>query len=219
MFDSVDQISLGLAAVNGMIATATWVPERMQAAADNEASAATDLAEWLVQRGMPFRDAHALVGTLVRKALAGEGSLRALVAADVALGPDAAELVAPGVVGEAASHARWRRARTRGRSDRAIHRAPRSTSRQRWREATRPSTSSSATRSTSPRTSSTSCWSSRLAARITEVEAYTAGRPGESQLPGPNEAQRRDVRTTRAPLRVLRLRDALLRQHRHRCRR
>ena len=80
-----------------MIATATWVPERMQAAADAEATSATDLAEWLVQRGTPFREAHAIVGTLVRRSLAGEGSLRSLVEADPLLGPDAAALVAPGI--------------------------------------------------------------------------------------------------------------------------
>ena len=80
-----------------MIATATFVPERMQAAADAETTAATDLAEWLVQSGMPFRDAHAVVGALVRRTLAGEAPLRDLVAADPALGPDAAALVAPGV--------------------------------------------------------------------------------------------------------------------------
>ena len=60
LFDSVDQIKLGLGAVTGMIATATWVPERMQAAADAETTSATDLAEWLVQRGTPFREAHAV---------------------------------------------------------------------------------------------------------------------------------------------------------------
>jgi argininosuccinate lyase len=97
LFDSVDQVRLGLGAVTGMIATATWVPERMQAAADAETTAATDLAEWLVQRGTPFRDAHAVIGTLVRRALNGEGSLRALVTADPLLGADAAALVAPGV--------------------------------------------------------------------------------------------------------------------------
>jgi argininosuccinate lyase len=97
LFDSVDQIRLGLGAITGMIATATWQPERMQAAADAEASAATDLAEWLVQRGTPFREAHAVVGTLVRRSLAGEGALRALVEEDPQLGADAAALVAPGV--------------------------------------------------------------------------------------------------------------------------
>ena len=96
LFDAVDQIRLGLGAVTGMIATATWVPDRMQAAADAESSAATDLAEWLVQRGTPFREAHAVIGTLVRRALNGEGSLRALVEHDPALGPEAAALVAPG---------------------------------------------------------------------------------------------------------------------------
>jgi argininosuccinate lyase len=80
-----------------MISTATWNAERMQAAADSEVNSATDLAEWLVQRGTPFRDAHALVGKLVRRHLAGEGSLKALAEADPALGPDAAALVAPGV--------------------------------------------------------------------------------------------------------------------------
>ncbi len=97
LFDSVDQIRLGLGAVTGMIATATWVPVRMQAAADAETTAATDLAEWLVVRGTPFREAHALVGALVRRALAGDGSLRSLVERDPLLGADAAALVAPGV--------------------------------------------------------------------------------------------------------------------------
>ena len=97
LFDSVEQVSLGLGAMAGMIATATFLPERMQAAADAEATAATDLAEWLVQGGTPFRDAHAIVGALVRRALAGEASLADLVAADPQLGPEAAALVAPGV--------------------------------------------------------------------------------------------------------------------------
>jgi len=97
LFDAVGQISLALGAMSGMITTATWVPERMQAAADSETSSATDLAEWLVQRGTPFRDAHAIVGVLVRRHLAGEGPLRDLVTAERVLGPDAAALVAPGV--------------------------------------------------------------------------------------------------------------------------
>ncbi len=97
LFDAVDQVRLALGALSGMIATATFVPARMAAAADAETTAATDLAEWLVVRGVPFRDAHGVVGSLVRRCLAGEGSLAALVAADPALGPDAAALVSPGV--------------------------------------------------------------------------------------------------------------------------
>ena len=45
LFDSVDQVALAVAALTGMIATATFVPARMQAAADAETTAATDLAE------------------------------------------------------------------------------------------------------------------------------------------------------------------------------
>jgi argininosuccinate lyase len=97
LFDAVEQMSLALSAMSGMVATATFDAERMQAAADAETTAATDLAEWLVQRGVPFRQAHAVVGALVRRALSGEASLAALVAADPELGPAAAELVRPGV--------------------------------------------------------------------------------------------------------------------------
>jgi argininosuccinate lyase len=97
LFDAVDQVRLALGAITGMIATATFRPERMQAAADAETTSATDLAEWLVERGVPFRDAHAIVGTLVRRLLAGEGTLRDLVSAHAELGAEAAALVAPGV--------------------------------------------------------------------------------------------------------------------------
>jgi argininosuccinate lyase len=97
LFDSVDQVSLALAALTGMIETATFVPERMAAAADAETSAATDLAEWLVGTGVPFRDAHGIVGELVRRHVSTGIPLRELVAADRRLGADAAALVAPGV--------------------------------------------------------------------------------------------------------------------------
>jgi argininosuccinate lyase len=97
LFDAVDQVSLALGALAGMIGTLTFRTEVMAAAADSPAAAAVDLAELLVSNGMPFRDAHAVVGTLVRRSLAGEGSLADLVAANDVLGPDAAALLAPGV--------------------------------------------------------------------------------------------------------------------------
>ncbi len=97
LFDSVEQVALAVAALSGMIATATFMPDAMQAAADEETTAATDLAEFLVRAGMPFREAHAVVGTHVRAALAGRATLGDLVAADPLLGPDAAALVWPGV--------------------------------------------------------------------------------------------------------------------------
>ncbi len=97
LFDSVEQVGLAAAAVAGMVASATFVPDRMREAADADAMAATDLAEWLVVQGTPFREAHAVVGALVRRSLSGEGALAELVAADAQLGPEAAALVAPGV--------------------------------------------------------------------------------------------------------------------------
>ena len=97
LFDAMDQVSLALSALSGMIATARFVPERMRTAADAPTMAATDLAEFLVRAGTPFRDAHAIIGALVRRSLAGEGALVDLVRAEPRLGDDAAALVAPGV--------------------------------------------------------------------------------------------------------------------------
>jgi argininosuccinate lyase len=97
LFDSVDQVSLALTALAGMIESAEFVTDRMAAAADAETAAATDLAEWLVAGGTPFRDAHAIVGELVRRSLDTGTPLAELVTADARLGAAAAELVAPGV--------------------------------------------------------------------------------------------------------------------------
>lgn len=97
LFDAIDTVCLTLLALDGMISTTTFNVETMAAQADTPYAAATDLAEWLVARGMPFRDAHAVVGEKVRRALAGEGSLHELVAADPQLGDEAAALLAPGV--------------------------------------------------------------------------------------------------------------------------
>ncbi len=97
LFDAVDTVRLTLLALDGMISTITYRTDRMAEAASSPYAAATDLAEWLVAQGMPFRDAHAVVGEKVRRALAGEGSLSDLVAADTQLGPEAAALLEPGV--------------------------------------------------------------------------------------------------------------------------
>ena len=97
LFDAVDTVRLTLLALDGMISTITFRTDRMADAASSPYAAATDLAEWLVARGMPFRQAHGVVGEKVRKALAGEGSLSDLVAADEQLGPEAAALLEPGV--------------------------------------------------------------------------------------------------------------------------
>ncbi len=96
LFDAVDQISLALAALGGLYATLTFDTVAMQAAADSPYAAATDLAEQLVVRGTPFREAHAIVGALVRESLADGTSLAELVAASEAFEPEDVGLLAPG---------------------------------------------------------------------------------------------------------------------------
>src|SRR5690606_37408762 len=97
LFDALDQMGLALPAVTGLLATATFATDRMQSAADSPYAAATDLAEWLVEQGVAFRDAHAVVGGVVRASLESGTPLADLVAADPQLGPEAAALLAPGV--------------------------------------------------------------------------------------------------------------------------
>jgi argininosuccinate lyase len=97
LFDSVDQVRRALVALNGMIATATFNVANMTKGADAEALVATDLAEWLVQRGMPFREAHAVVGKVVRDAIASGTPMVDIVRAHPQLGADAASLFVPGV--------------------------------------------------------------------------------------------------------------------------
>jgi argininosuccinate lyase len=96
LFDAVDQLSLGLAAMSGLYGTLTFDLARMQGAADSPYAAATDLAELLVDRGTPFRDAHALVGALVRDSLERRVPLAELVEAHPDLGADGAALLEPG---------------------------------------------------------------------------------------------------------------------------
>jgi argininosuccinate lyase len=97
LFDAVDVVARGLVALGGLLATATFRLDAMRAAADGPAAAATDLAEHLVARGIPFREAHATVAGLVRESLAGTVPLADLVAQAPGLGPDAARLLEPGV--------------------------------------------------------------------------------------------------------------------------
>ncbi len=96
LFDALDQNRLALSAMTGLIATAELVPARMAAAADAHAAAAVDLAEWLVERGVPFREAHARVGAMVRASVERGVGLDELVMTDPELGPDALVLLEPG---------------------------------------------------------------------------------------------------------------------------
>jgi argininosuccinate lyase len=65
VFDSVDTLLTLLPAVTGMIASMRVDAERLTAAAPEGFALATDLAEALVRRGVPFREAHEAVGHLV----------------------------------------------------------------------------------------------------------------------------------------------------------
>lgn len=65
IFDAFDTVQLCLPAFAGMLRTLTVRPERMREAAAGGFTNATDLADYLVQKGVPFRDAHAASGKLV----------------------------------------------------------------------------------------------------------------------------------------------------------
>ncbi len=97
LFDAVVQVRRALAALRGLYDTVTWNEERMAAAADGPAASAIDLAEMLVEQGMPFRQAHALIGSLVRESLERHVPLVELVAAHPDLGESATDLLEPGV--------------------------------------------------------------------------------------------------------------------------
>jgi argininosuccinate lyase len=97
LFDAIDTIQLGLPALSGLFRTLHFNVERMQQAADSPSAAATDLAELLVERGIPFREAHAIVGGIVRDSIERHVPLAELVAAHPELGDDALHLLEIGV--------------------------------------------------------------------------------------------------------------------------
>lgn len=66
VFDQVDTLAVLLPAMAGMVATLTFDTARMAELAPQGFSLATDVAEWLVRSGVPFREAHELAGACVR---------------------------------------------------------------------------------------------------------------------------------------------------------
>ena len=81
IFQAFDAAEVSLRALTGAIATATFNRERLRAALDQGHLCATDLADFLVQRGLPFREAHHVVGALVREAESRQVQLGELPAA------------------------------------------------------------------------------------------------------------------------------------------
>jgi argininosuccinate lyase len=67
-FDTVDQLLLVLPAMTGMVSTLEFDTERMAASAPEGFALATDIAEWLVRQGVPFRHAHEIAGACVKVA-------------------------------------------------------------------------------------------------------------------------------------------------------
>ncbi|PZG00370.1 argininosuccinate lyase [Micromonospora deserti] len=74
-FDAVDTLELLLPALAGMISTMTVRVDRLVAAAPVGYSLATEVADWLVRKGVPFRDAHEITGKLVALCVARDCAL------------------------------------------------------------------------------------------------------------------------------------------------
>jgi argininosuccinate lyase len=83
VFDAVDTLGLVLPALAGMISTMTVRVDRLAAAAPAGYTLATEVAEWLVRRGVPFRDAHEVTGALVALCAARECALGDVSDADL----------------------------------------------------------------------------------------------------------------------------------------
>ncbi len=100
LFDSVDAIKLALAGMAEMISTMTIDEERMKTAVYRNFSTATDIADYLVGKGVPFRRSHEIVGRIVRSCEETGADFFTLTADDFRkfapeFGDDIAEIVDP----------------------------------------------------------------------------------------------------------------------------
>jgi argininosuccinate lyase len=78
LFDAIDTLEACLDASEGMLAGIQFDRDRLEAASGDEMLAATEVADLLVRRGVPFREAHGIVGGLVRLAVEQEKTLSEL---------------------------------------------------------------------------------------------------------------------------------------------
>ncbi|RXZ31299.1 argininosuccinate lyase [Sphingomonas desiccabilis] len=84
VFEATDLLALSIAAMTGMVESATFRPARMRAALEAGFPTATDLADWLVREaGLPFREAHHVTGRTVKLAEERGIALDALPLADL----------------------------------------------------------------------------------------------------------------------------------------
>jgi argininosuccinate lyase len=84
LFDAVDTLDLCLQAARGMLETIAFRREALSGAASDEMIAATDVADLLVRRGVPFRQSHGIVAGLVRDAIDSGRKLSELTREDLA---------------------------------------------------------------------------------------------------------------------------------------
>ena len=125
LFDSVDTLRLILAVNTEMIAAMELREDNCRIAASDPMLLATDLADYLVKKGVPFRHAHELVGKAVAHAIATQTPLDQLdlPSIDPAYGPDAKEVFsldralaartnpgAPSIANVIAEISRWKKA-------------------------------------------------------------------------------------------------------------
>ena len=101
VFDAVDTLELVVPALAGMISTMTVRVDRLAQAAPAGYTLATEVAEWLVRRGVPFREAHEVTGALVALCVARECGLDDVSDADLAtvsphLRPEVREVLSVG---------------------------------------------------------------------------------------------------------------------------
>jgi argininosuccinate lyase len=89
LFDAVDTLELCLTAAAGMLGSVRFDRDRLLDAAADEFLAATDVADLLVRRGVPFREAHGVVAGLVRRALESGRTLSQLPAEELAAAHEA----------------------------------------------------------------------------------------------------------------------------------
>jgi len=89
LFDVADTLDVCLQAARGMLETISFRREALEAAASDELIAATDVADLLVRRGVPFRQSHGIVAGLVREAVSSGRPLSELTREDLARHSDA----------------------------------------------------------------------------------------------------------------------------------
>ncbi|WP_156753862.1 argininosuccinate lyase [Actinokineospora pegani] len=128
VFDSVSQLDLVLPAMAGMIATLAFDTDRMAALAPLGYTLATDIAEWLVRKGVPFRVAHEAAGECVQVAETRGVGLDELTdaefaAVDPALTPEVREvLTVAGSIASRDAHGGTAGIRVAEQRERVVHR-------------------------------------------------------------------------------------------------